>query len=280
MDVKVPNWSVGVSTCLIREFDPARHLPMVAAHGIAAIELTASHAPKVAADPALAKALGRALADTGIALHSVHVLFSRQLDLSSSSAADRQATLDEAKRSLDLLLSLGGKVLVIHPSSEPIDDDERPERFENARASLAKLAELVPADSAIRIAVENLPRTCLCHDSAEHGALLDALANPVFGVCLDVNHGNLRENLDTATKQYGHRLFSLHISDNDGIDERHWLPGKGIIDWDSWMQALAGTGYRGPIMYEVSPWIDGSEAVDIDTMLAGLRENARTVLGV
>ncbi len=271
-------WTVGVSTCLIQDFDPRRHPALLAEYGIGALELTASHSPKAAVEPSWADALEKSLAETSVVLDSVHVMFSRKLDVSSLNAADRQAALDEARRCLDLLMRLGGRVLVIHPSSEPIRDDERPRRFELALASLSKLGAEVPADSGIRIGIENLPRSCLCHDSAEHNALLEALADPVFGVCLDVNHGNLREDLGAATSAYGPRLFSLHISDNDGVDERHWLPGRGVIDWPGWMRALAATGYAGPLMYEVSPWLDADES-GIAAMAAGIRENARTVLG-
>jgi len=273
------SWTVGISTCLMREFSPERHVPLLAANGIAAMELTASHAPAVAADPGLRRSLARALEDSGVILYSVHVPFSRQLDVSSPNAADRQAALDTARRSLDLLAELDGRALVVHPSSEPIADEERPARLQRARESLAKIAEFVPPDSGIRLAVENLPRTCLCRDAAEHLSLLDSLEHPAFGVCLDVNHGNLREDLIEATRRYGDRIVTLHLSDNDGVDERHWLPGRGVIDWNGWLQALAETGYDGPLMYEVSPWLDGSSDETIAAMLRELRTNAREVLG-
>ena len=34
------------------------------------------------------------------------------------------------------------------------------------------------------------------------------------------------------------RIRSFHLSDYDGIDEAHWIPGTGIIDWPSVMAAV------------------------------------------
>ena len=40
--------------------------------------------------------------------------------------------------------------------------------------------------------------------------------------------------------------MTLHVSDFDGVDERHWMPGKGIVDWNDVIAALVEVGYEGP----------------------------------
>jgi len=47
------------------------------------------------------------------------------------------------------------------------------------------------------------------------------------------------------------KLFTLHISDYDGVDERHWLPGQGVIDWRAFVAALKDINYTGPFNYEI-----------------------------
>jgi sugar phosphate isomerase/epimerase len=42
----------------------------------------------------------------------------------------------------------------------------------------------------------------------------------------------------------------LHISDYDGVDERHWLPGQGIINWSEVVESLVSIDYGGPFMFE------------------------------
>ena len=46
-------------------------------------------------------------------------------------------------------------------------------------------------------------------------------------------------------------LVGLHVSDRDETNERHWLPGEGIVDFMSVIAALEKIGYDGYFTYEV-----------------------------
>ncbi len=74
---------------------------------------------------------------------------------------------------------------VIHPSSEPIDERERGLYLKNAKASLKVLADRAQ-ELGLILAVENLPRTCLCRDSEETAQILKSDDRLRF--CFDVNH--------------------------------------------------------------------------------------------
>ncbi|MDD2496107.1 MAG: TIM barrel protein, partial [Tissierellia bacterium] len=37
------------------------------------------------------------------------------------------------------------------------------------------------------------------------------------------------------------RLFAVHLSDNDGICDRHWMPGKGHVNWSKITNLLKQT---------------------------------------
>ena len=94
-------------------------------------------------------------------------------------------------RNLRLAAALGAPLVVVHPSAEPIADAERAARLDGARRSLEALAR-VAAPAGVRVAVECLPRSCLGHTAAELLSLVGPL-DAAAGVCLDVNHLNLRE---------------------------------------------------------------------------------------
>ena len=49
----------------------------------------------------------------------------------------------------------------------------------------------------------------------------------------------------------GSRIITTHFSDYDLKNERHWLPGEGIIDWIEIIEALESVGYEGPLLYEM-----------------------------
>ena len=48
------------------------------------------------------------------------------------------------------------------------------------------------------------------------------------------------------------RIVTVHISDYDFINERHWLPGEGKNDWNALFAKFQEIDYNGVWMYEVS----------------------------
>ena len=111
---------------------------------------------------------------------------------------------------------------------------------------LAEIAEKYDSE----ICVEVLPRQCLGNCSGE---LLDILtANEKLKVCFDTNH-LLKEDCTEFIAKVGSKIATLHVSDYDFVDEQHWLPGEGVIQWDTLYNALKASGYNGVWMYEVHP---------------------------
>lgn len=122
---------------------------------------------------------------------------------------------------------VGPRKLVLHPSSEPIADGERERRIRNSIASIGVLRKEAARIGA-ELCIEDLPRTCLGRNSDE---LLRIIAPyPEVKICFDTNH-LLSEDLLHFVEACGDRIATVHISDYDMIDERHWFPGKGKIDW-------------------------------------------------
>jgi sugar phosphate isomerase/epimerase len=72
----------------------------------------------------------------------------------------------------------------------------------------------------------------------------------------------------------GEKIVTLHVSDYDGIDERHWLPGEGCIDWQALRAALCEVGYDGVWMYELSFGIPKSLPRGRDLCCADFVKNA------
>ncbi|MCF6176972.1 MAG: sugar phosphate isomerase/epimerase [Victivallaceae bacterium] len=76
----------------------------------------------------------------------------------------------------------------------------------------------------------------------------------VLAMCIDVNHSNLQEKLPNVVHKVKDRLISLHISDNDGHEEKHWLPGQGLIDFTSFFESLEAIKFDGMLVMEVKKW--------------------------
>ena len=217
-------------------------------------------------------ALRETLAGMGARAASVHAPFGADLDLSSLHNDIRAAGLASVRNAIDLAERFAAAFVVVHASAEPIAPAERPQRLARTISSFHSLTGRC-RDCGIRIAIELLPRTCLGNTVEELLALLDELDPEVFGVCLDVNHLMDRyAELPDDVRRLGSRLLTLHLSDYDGVDEKHWLPGAGVIAWKPFLQALDAIGYAGPFNYEAG--IPGETPAE---KLAALETNFRTL---
>ncbi len=190
------------------------------------------------------------LANTPIKINSVHAPFSREIDISRLDSGYDYA-IQEISKSIKVTEQLGAGILVIHGSSEPIDDDDRIKRVARCRSSLGILCEKAKS-AGIKLAIEMLPRTCLGNTADELQILLEGLPVEYIGFCLDVNHAKDHTKIPDIVKQLGDRIITLHISDYDGIDEKHWMPFKGLIDWQAFVNALSDIEYNGAFIYEAN----------------------------
>lgn len=183
----------------------------------------------------------------GVQIWSMHLPFMpfSEIDISAPSLAEH--TVEYYRGLIEKGAGIGVKIFVLHPSGEPIKEEERALRMATAKKSLARLAEIAAENGAV-IAVENLPRTCLGKNSAEIAELLSA--HGALRACFDTNH-LLSENHLEFIRNIGDKIITLHVSDYDFVNERHWLPGEGKIEWSTLIAALRQTGYSGPWIYEV-----------------------------
>jgi len=184
-----------------------------------------------------------------ITIWSVHLPYGGVYDISQVNDTARQNAVEVNSRDMETASRiLAPSYFIIHPSAEPIDDAERANRFQSSRQSLEVLARKAKELGAVLL-VENLPRTCLGRNSTELLQIIEGIENT--SVCFDVNHLLSEPQIDFIAN-CGDKIKSTHISDYDRVNERHWIPKKGVIDWSELLEGLIKTGYKGPFIYEVS----------------------------
>lgn len=184
----------------------------------------------------------------GIILWSYHLPFSPFSEIDISKRKLMNKTVKYHSELIKRASDIGIRNFIIHPSGEPIIERFRKARMDNSKESLFRLAQTAKENGST-ILVENLPRTCLGRDSADIIELLSA--HDSLRVCFDTNH-LLSESIEDFIKAVSGKIISTHISDYDNLNERHWLPGEGIIDWEKLYNSLINVGYTGPWLYEVS----------------------------
>lgn len=183
----------------------------------------------------------------GIVLWSFHLPFLPFFKIDISKKKLQKYSIDYLSELIKKASDFGIDKFVIHPSGEPILNNERDARMECAKESLFKLSEIAAGCESV-IAVENLPRTCLGRDSNDILELIDAHKN--LRVCFDTNH-LLSEDISVFINKVRDKIVTTHISDYDFLDEKHWLPGEGKVNWNMLYKELIGIGYNGPWLYEV-----------------------------
>ena len=99
----------------------------------------------------------KALADEyGITLWSHHLPFAPFHVIDPSQPALADYTVAYFSSFIDKATAVGIKTFVVHPSGEPIKEEDRAMRLATAQESLARLAEYAESKGAV-IAVEDLP---------------------------------------------------------------------------------------------------------------------------
>lgn len=187
----------------------------------------------------------------GVALWSRHLPYSpfAQLDIASADGEVRRNIVDFHTRLIREGAGVGIKTFVLHPSTPITEGIPRQERKKYALDTLDKLAEAAAREGAV-IAVEDMILSCLGNSAAELKELISV--NDKLRVTFDVNHlfnDTHKEFVDIL----GDKIVHTHISDYDFVQERHWFPGEGKIDWPAVSAKFDEIGYEGVWMYELSP---------------------------
>ncbi len=190
--------------------------------------------------------LAKTVLSYGDYLWSVHLPFGGGWDAAHIDEKSREDAVCGLKRIIDLTAGWKPTVYVLHGCLEPVKDDEREARLLQCIKSVKELNEYAKQYGA-QIALEDLPRSCLGNSTAEMERIVKATG---VKVCFDVNHllGDTHENFLNALEN---EIITTHLSDYDGIDERHLLPGEGIVPWKFIYERLENVGYKGPYLFEL-----------------------------
>ena len=201
------------------------------------------------ADPEMRRSLAAWISAAGLKVQSLHARFG-YVSISALDERVRAVSLAELLCEMEFMCDMGGRCFVVHSGGLVLHEEKRPEHFRLCRESLKVIADVCSA-RGVRLALEFLPRNCLGNTCDELLRLIEGIDHGTLGVCLDTNHANIGCDLAEATRALARRIFAIHVSDNDGMVERHWFPYQGVIDWNAFTEAIQASGFSGPCMYEV-----------------------------
>jgi sugar phosphate isomerase/epimerase len=253
----------GISTSILGHLPLEQALRRLAAGGIGQIEISTEppHFTPGAYEPADVRGW---LDELGLNAPVGHALFGIP-NFAALDESERSRSVVDVAASLELLAAIGTGVAVVHPTgySSGYNDDNRSACVAQSRKSMFELASIA-GDIGIRLAWENLPHRGAprpFHDMSELRATIDDMPGHV-GLCLDTTHALISGHdplgqLNIAVD----RLFSLHLHDSDGVGDSHWVPGRGIIDWQPFIRRLDELEFAGPRTIEAVANEDNADQV-------------------
>ncbi len=228
---------------------------MIAEHGFFTLEIWGMRPHVEYDDPRAVECLSGLLIERDIRVASVHApvyrsiedaLAGHWLSLTNEDHDGRDQALLETEKVIRFARRLGAERVILHPgeAGDPWDAVTR-ERFQGSLDRLMRTAE----KEEIWLALENITSEL---SVTEHlMVMLDQYDPERVGVCLDLGHLNLNEEPVRAIKCCGPRLGTIHVHDNDGQWDAHFVPGRGNMDWVAIVSALREEGYGGPFIYEI-----------------------------
>ena len=261
---------IGLSTC--GKNPDAAFFDSCAENGIACVEISPDNDKFDAVD---LEGIRRYADASGVELWSFHLPFCpfETNDISSRDEDLRKRSVQYLSGFIRKASEIGIRRFIVHPSAEPIDFEDRIFRIDRSRVSLSELMDVCEENGAV-LCAENLPRTCLGNSSYEMREL--TRFDKRLRICLDTNH-LLAEYIPDFIRSCGSKIESLHVSDCDLWNERHWLPGEGKLDWNAVYSALISAKYSGPWLYEVNYRAPASLSRKRDLTPADFTNNAREI---
>jgi len=144
---------------------------------------------------------------------------------------------DTLKREILFTSRIGARILVVHPEALGFDVS-RPNAEPNKIRNLGDLAK----KRGLFLAIENDRKGMLPLQRARDAIGCDPLKTGI-GVCIDTGHANIAYSRDKRHileyfEEFKTMIVEVHISDNDGLEDRHLLPGEGTISWQDIFSAI------------------------------------------
>ena len=197
-----------------------------------------------------------ALEQLGATMPQAHAYL--HADIAHPDEERRKTDLRTLRQHLDLCAKLSVENVVVHPGGRGYTTDEEFRRVRALNIEAFTLLGNQAGELGLKIGIENMfapPGRGIRVFGSSVRELLDLLAatdSPSLGITFDTSHANV-EGLDLggAIREFGDLICCTHISDNDGSDDQHRIPGFGSIDWRDVMSALREIGYEGILNLEI-----------------------------
>lgn len=228
--------------------DPVRHSPLLEAiqqWGFDGVEL-----PAEGMDPAVARAFGRVLQETGLAATAIAALDASVADPASPDRSLRQAAVDTIKRAADNAREMGAEVLcgpLFQGLGRFTGRGPQPDEWNRAVEAIREAGEYA-GQIGITLALEPINRfeMYIVNTMADGARFVEQVGLPHVGLLADTHHGNIEEaDVPEAWRRAAAHIKHVHISEN-----HRGVPGSGHAVPKAVFDVLKAIDYAGWLTIE------------------------------
>lgn len=161
----------------------------------------------------------------------------------SEKADERSYLFKEYKKGIHFCAEHNIPALVVHICSS----DNPPPMNQHGIDLIGDLVEVADKHKVI-LAIENTRR------QEYLDRVFSTFNSKYLGLCYDSGHDYLWGNpYREILKKWGKLLTTVHLADNAGQQDDHWIPCEGKLDWPEVMNTLSREKYEGTLLLEVYP---------------------------
>jgi D-psicose/D-tagatose/L-ribulose 3-epimerase len=202
------------------------------------------------------------------------------LGIADFTTSVRHFHIERAKRYLDFAYDLHGRNIVL-VLGEYIWNQEviaPRDQWNWAVEAVRELGEYATG-LALEIAIELEPfHLSIVNNIDKMDHFLLDVANPAVKANVDVSHLVLAKDEPSKLNKLAGRISHVHLSDCDGKKHGDLPPGRGVVDFPPYLQALSDVGFNGTVSIEleyspepgkIADWVREAY-VAADSMMSGL----------
>lgn len=167
-------------------------------------------------------------------LDNVHLPVDNINNLWSESSTERNKHIDIIKKMLNECRYSGTDIVVMHA----VNGNNKSFNYSSGYYSFSKIIREAE-NINIKVAIENTQM----FNYAEF--ILKEIESPNIGFCYDSSHDFINgESSGEILERWKNKLIAVHLSDNDGLCDRHWIPGSGNVNWEKIIKTIKQTNIR------------------------------------
>lgn len=188
------------------------------------------------------------LAESGMRILDVHGYHpDPPADLSLDGKDERELAVRLLRHRIEVTHRLGGDAVVYHVPTRYVAE---PHNIAYLIEGL-KQVEDTARELGVCVALEN--HYISENDINAMEAAFETFDTEFIGFTFDPGHALISGNTDWLLRNCGPRLRVLHLNDNNGEGDRHWMPldPEGKADWPAIMRFISESAYDKPLQFEI-----------------------------